>query len=170
MLLFTVRETFQESLGFIPLNCFWTLRGRSLWKEKWLGENTVISILYYVEYFRHKFTRTCEIEHDNLKQSQDKMKHWYENNVIVVLIIHCHSLQVEYCWPYVIESRLNDLNYILNTHTNRKKRQICQVITQGLSKEYKLRVDASDVGVGVVLYQEGKDDIDLPNCYVVLKY
>jgi hypothetical protein len=44
------------------------------------------------------------------------------------------------------------------------------VITQGFSKEYKLTVDASDVGVGVVLFQEGKDDIDLPNCYVFLKH
>jgi hypothetical protein len=69
MLLFTVREAFQESLGF--------------------------SILYYVEYFRHKFTRACEIEQDNLKQSQDKMKHWYENKVIVVLLIHYHSLQAK---------------------------------------------------------------------------
>ena len=82
-------------------------------KEKWLCEITVISILDYVEYFRHKFTRACEIEHDNLKQSQDKMKHWYENKVIVVLLIHCHSLQAQYCWPYVIESRLTDLIYII---------------------------------------------------------
>jgi hypothetical protein len=37
-------------------------------------------------------------------------------------------------------------------------------------KEYKLPVDASDVGVGAVLFQEGKDDIDLPNCYVFLKH
>ena len=70
----------------------------------------------------------------------------------MVLLIHFHSLQAKYCWPYVIESRLNDLNYILNTHTNRKKRQICQVKTQGFSKEYKLTVDASDVGVGAVLF------------------
>ena len=86
--------------------------------EKWLCDTTVISILDYVEYFRHKFTRACEIEHDNLKQSQDKMKQWYENKVIVVLLIHCHALQVKYCRPYAIESRMNDLNYILNTHTN----------------------------------------------------
>jgi hypothetical protein len=123
-------------------------------KDKSLCENTVISILYYVEYFRHKFTRACEIEHDNLKQSQDKMKHWYENKVIVVLLIHCHSSQVKYCWPYVIESRLNDLNYILNTHTNRKKTNMSSDNTR-LLKEYKLTVDASDA--------------DLPNCYFVLK-
>jgi hypothetical protein len=60
----------------------------------------------------HKFTRTCEIEQDNLKQNQDEMKHWYENKVIVVLLIHCHPLEAKCCWPYVIESRLNDLNYI----------------------------------------------------------
>jgi hypothetical protein len=46
-------------------------------------------------------------------QSQDEMKHWYENKVIVVLLIHCHPLEAKYCWPYVIESRLNELNYIL---------------------------------------------------------
>jgi hypothetical protein len=139
-------------------------------KEKWLCENIVISILYYAEYFRHKFTRACEIEHDNLKQSQDKIKHWYENKVIVVLFIHCHSLQVKYCWPYVIESRLNDLTCILNTHTNRTNRQIYQVITRDFLKEYKLPVDASDVGVGAVLFQEGKDDIYLPNCYFFFKH
>ena len=145
-------------------------------KEKCLSENTVNSILYYVEFFRNKLTSACEIEHDNLKQSQDKIKHWYEKDamirefksgekVIVLLLIGCHPLQANYCWPYVIESRLNDLNYILNTHTKRKKSQICLLIKQGFLKEYIISVDASDVGVGAVLLQEGKDDIDLPNCY-----
>jgi hypothetical protein len=44
------------------------------------------------------------------------------------------------------------------------------VITQGFSKEYKLTVDASGVGVCAVLFQEGKDDIDLLNCYFFLKH
>ena len=52
----------------------------------------------------------------------------------------------------------------MNTHTKGKKRQICLVIKQGFSKKYKLSVDATDVGVGAVLLQEGKDDIDPPNC------
>jgi hypothetical protein len=50
------------------------------------------------------------IEHGNLKQSQDKMKQWYDKDttkrsfkpagiVIVLLLIHCHPLQAK-CFPY----------------------------------------------------------------------
>ena len=96
-------------------------------KEKWLCENTVISILDYMECLRHQLTIACEIEQDSLKQSQDKMKQWYDKDamirqfkpgekIIVLLLIPCHPLQANYFWPYVIESRLNDLNYIVNTH------------------------------------------------------
>ena len=60
-----------------------------------------------------------------------------------------------YCWPFVIESRLNDLNYIVNTPTTRRKKQICHLTTQGFSEEYKLTVDTSDVSVDAVLLQEG---------------
>jgi hypothetical protein len=87
----------------------------------------------------------------------------------VLLLIHCHPLQANYFWPYAVESRLNDLNYIVNTPTRRKKSHICQVTAPGFSKEYKLTLDVSDVGVGAVLFQEGKDDMDLPNCYFFLK-
>ena len=31
--------------------------------------------------------------------------------------------------------------------------------------KYKLIVDASDAGVGALLFQEREDDIHLPNCY-----
>jgi hypothetical protein len=45
----------------------------------------------------------CDIEHDNLKKNQDKMKHWYDKyamvrelkpgeKVIVLLLIPCHPL------------------------------------------------------------------------------
>jgi hypothetical protein len=134
-----------------------------------------------VEYVRLKFTRACEIEQDNLKQNQAKMKQWYDKDaiirefksgekVIVLFLIHCHPLPAIYVRPYVIESRLNDLNYIVNTPMRRKKKQICQVTTQFFSKKYKLTVDASDAGVGAVLLQERKDDIDLPNCVFVKRF
>jgi hypothetical protein len=149
--------------------------------EKWLCENTVISILDYIEYARHNLTRACEIEHDNLKQSRVKMKKRYDKDVMirsfkpgekvtVLLPIHCQPVQATYVWPDVNESRLHDLNYIVNTHTRRRKKTICQVTTQGFSKEYKLIVDANGVGVGAVLLQEGKDAIYLLKCYFSLKF
>ena len=89
------------------------------------------------------------------------MKQWYDKDamireskpgekVFVLLFIHCLPLQSKYRWPYVIESRLNDLIYIVNTPTRRKKSQICQVRTHVFSKECKLTLDVSDVGVGAV--------------------
>ena len=86
MLLFSVRKGFQESLG---VRRFQLVRGHSVWgplkilKEKWHCENTVISILDYVECFKHKLTRACEIEQDNLKQSQDKMVQWYDKDAMI---------------------------------------------------------------------------------------
>jgi hypothetical protein len=53
-------------------------------------------------------TVACEPHHPKFKSS---------DKVIVLLFIRCHPLQAIYCWPYVIESRLNDLNYIVNTPT-----------------------------------------------------
>ena len=61
------------------------------------------------------------------------MKQWYDKDamirelkpgekVIVLLLIHCHPLQTKYIWPYVTESRLNDLNCIANTRSRRKKK------------------------------------------------
>ena len=39
----------------------------------------------------------------------------------------------------------------MNAPSRRKKKQIWQVTTHAFSKEYKLTVDASDVGVGAEL-------------------
>ena len=55
--------------------------------------------------------------------------------------------------------------YCEYTYEKKDKKQICQVTTQFFSNKYELTVDASDAGVGAVLLQERKDDIDLPNCY-----
>jgi ATP-dependent protease HslVU (ClpYQ) peptidase subunit len=33
--------------------------------------------------FMHKLTRACEIKQDNLKQSQDKMKQWYDKDAMI---------------------------------------------------------------------------------------
>ena len=85
--------------------------------------------------------------------------------IIVLLIIPCHPLPAKYVWPYVIESRLNDLNYSVITRTRRKKKTNMSGDNTRLLEKYKLTVDASEAGVGTALLQERKDDIVLPNCY-----
>ena len=67
-----------------------------------------------------------------------------------MFIVPGHPLQAKSFGSYVIESRLNDLNYIVKTHTRRKKRQVFHVTAPDFS------VYASDVCIGVDLLQEVK--------------
>jgi hypothetical protein len=72
-LLFAAMEAFHESLHLSPFELFLD----TLWEvpfEKWLCENTVISSIDYVECFKYELTRVCEIDQDNLKQNEAKMK------------------------------------------------------------------------------------------------
>ena len=71
------------------------------------------------------------------------MKQWYKDARIrefkpVLLPVPGHLLKAKYFGPYVIESRLNDLNYIVKTPTRNKKRQICHVTAPDFLKELKL--------------------------------
>jgi hypothetical protein len=76
--------------------------------------------MHSVECFKYNLTRACEIEQANLKQNHVKMKQLYDNDamirkfksgekVIALLLIRCHPLHAIHCWPFVIESRLNNL-------------------------------------------------------------
>ena len=78
LLLFAVRESVQESLGFSPFELIFghSVRGPlKLLKENWLSENTEsLNLLDYVSKFRDKLKKACELAQQNLKTSQSKMK------------------------------------------------------------------------------------------------
>ncbi len=81
LLLFATREAVQESLGFSSFELVFgrTVRGPlKLLKEKWLCENPDVNLLDYVSEFRHRLKRATEIAKENLKQSQTRMKQWYD--------------------------------------------------------------------------------------------
>ena len=89
-----------------------------LLKDKCLCENTDISILDYVSGCKHTFIRACEIAHENIKQSQIKMKQWYDKDgriiefehgekVPVILPVSGHPLLATHFRPNVIESLLH---------------------------------------------------------------
>ena len=79
-LLFAVRESVQESLGFSPFELIFghSVCGPLKLKENWLSENTEsLNLLDYVSKFRDKLKKACELAQQNLKNSQSKTKMLY---------------------------------------------------------------------------------------------
>ena len=142
LLLFAVRESVQESLGFSPFELVFghSVRGPSkLLKETFLSnDETPLNLLQYVSDFRNTLSRACEVARSNLKTSQGKMKARYDNHVIdrkfkpgdkvlALLPIPGRPLQARYFGPYTIDKKTSDLNYIINTPGRRKNKQMCHV-------------------------------------------
>ena len=148
LLLFAVRESVQESLGFSPFELVFghSVRGPlKLLKEKFLSNHeTPLSLLQYVSDFRNRLSRACEVARSNLKTSQGKMKARYDNHVIdrkfkpgdkvlALLPIPGRPLQARYFGPYTIDKKTSDLNYIINTPGRHKNKQMCHI---NMLKEY----------------------------------
>ena len=84
LLLFAVRESVQESLGFSPFELVFghTVRGPlKLLKEKFLSDDdSSLNLLQYVSDFKNRLSKACEAARSNLKSAQSKMKLHYDEN------------------------------------------------------------------------------------------
>ena len=73
LLLFAVRESVQESLGFSPFELVFghsVCGSLKLLKEKFLSnDETPLNLLQYVSDFRNRLSRACEVARFNLKMS-----------------------------------------------------------------------------------------------------
>ena len=142
LLLFAVRESVQESLGFSPFELVFghTVRGPlKLLKEKFLSDDDVtLNLLQYVSDFKTRLSKACEAARANLKPAQNKMKVRYDENaqdrnfepgdkVLALLPIPGHPLQARYFGPYTVDKKLSDVNYIVNTPGRRKQKQLCHI-------------------------------------------
>ena len=142
LLLFAAREAVQEALGFSPFELVFghVVRGPlKMLKETWLSEEeTFMDLLKYVSTFRYRLSRASELARENLKQSQSKMKVWYDqkardrkfsvgDKVLVLLPITGHTLQARYHGPYVVTQKVSDVDYIIATPDRRKQHQLCHV-------------------------------------------
>ena len=138
LLLFAAREAVQESLGFSPFELVFGHRVRGplqLLKEKWLNDSdkSDLNLLDYVSGFKTRLVRAGEIAKENLKDSQTRMKVWYDRNaksrvfepgekVLVIFPIPGDPLRARYSGPYEIETKLSDVNYVVKTPGRRKQR------------------------------------------------
>ena len=143
MLLFAVRESVQESLGFSPFELVFghTVRGPlKLLKEKFLSDDdSSLNLLQYVSDFKNRLSKACEAARSNLKSAQSKMKSHYDENaldrnfepgdkVLALLPIPGKPLQARYYGPYTVHKKLSDVNYIVNTPGRRKQNSFVTLI------------------------------------------
>ena len=142
LLLFAVRESVQESLGFSPFELVFghAVRGPLLLlKEKWLDEDPEkISVLKYVATFKDRLFRAGQIAKRNLQESQSKMKVWYDRKaksrcfepgerVLVLFPVVGNPLQAKYSGPYKVVKKISDTNYLVKTPDRRKETQVCHI-------------------------------------------
>ena len=81
LLLFAVRESVQESLGFNPFELVFGHIPRGpmkLFKEVWLAEEDSDGLLTCISDVQDRLRRANDLAQQKLKDSQGKMKAWYD--------------------------------------------------------------------------------------------
>ena len=146
LLLFSIRESVQESLGFSPFELVYGREVRGplkLLKEHWLDEKESGNLLDKVSKLRYRLTKAKESAKKNLKDAQSTMKRWYDKHakrrsfyvgdeIFVLLPIPGDPLQAKYSGPYTV----NAVDYIIDTPGRRKQQRLCHI---NMLKLYKRR-------------------------------
>lgn len=143
LLLFAVRETTQESLGFSPADLIFghTIRGPlRLLREEWgsSSKDYPRNILDYVSSFRERLHRACECARETLSDAQSKMKGHYDqkavsrefapgDKVLVLLPVVGSVLQARFSGPYDVHSKLSETDYVVCTPDRRRKTRVCHI-------------------------------------------
>ncbi|KAI7808431.1 hypothetical protein IRJ41_004831 [Triplophysa rosa] len=117
LLMFAVRESVQESLGFSPAELVFAHTVRSplkLLKKQLIGKDTApISVLDYVSSIRDHLHKACELAKTHLSEKQSKMK--------------AHFDKKTFSGSYVIEQKLSETDYVVGTPDRRRKKRVCHV-------------------------------------------
>ena len=155
-LLFAIRDSIQESLGFSPFELVFghTVRGPlKLTKEKCLeSEEDVTSLLAYIVKMKERLASACKVAQDNLKAAQSEMKVWYDktarkrqfrvgDQVLVLLPVPGSPLEARFMGPYKVLERIGDLDYVVATPDRRKRTQKCHV---NMVKPYHVQTENTD--------------------------
>ncbi|XP_030835976.1 uncharacterized protein LOC115921856 [Strongylocentrotus purpuratus] len=139
LLLFAVRDAVQESLGFSSFELVYghSVRGPlKLLKERLLCDDSQTNVLEYVSTFRERMHKAWEVARQNLSDSQEKMKSWYDRKSKE----RNFEVGARFSGPYTIAKRVGDVDYVVNTPDRQKKRRVCHV---NMLKPYIRRNDES---------------------------
>ena len=151
LLLFAVRETVQESLGFSPFELIYghSVRGPlKIVQERLIGNvDETVTILDYVSEFRDRLNRARDMARKNLVKAQAKMKRMFDrkaeersfspgDEVLVMLPLPSQPLSARFAGPYKIVEKVGEVDYVLDTPDRRKKKRLCHV---NMLKQYVAR-------------------------------
>ncbi|XP_041947558.1 uncharacterized protein LOC121708759 isoform X4 [Alosa sapidissima] len=170
LLLFAVRETTQESLGFSPADLIFghTVRGPLKLLREQLGCETTAhkqtNILEYVSSFRERLHSACACAQKALSSAQSKMKTRYDrksvhrsfqagDKVLLFLPVAGSALQAKFSGPYKVESKLSETDYVICTPERRRKTRVCHInmLKPYIARESETEVDECPVSVGFVV-------------------
>ena len=155
MLLFAIRETVQDSLGFSPFELIYghEVRGPlKLMKENMLSEEKKsTNLLDYVSEIKERLTEIQKSAKANLINSQSKMKKQFDRNtkertfqqgekVLLLLPISGDPMKARYQGPYMIQKKISEVNYVIETPDRRKKQRMCHI---NMLKKYHDRDEES---------------------------
>uniref|UniRef100_A0A3Q3RXN3 Integrase catalytic domain-containing protein n=1 Tax=Mastacembelus armatus TaxID=205130 RepID=A0A3Q3RXN3_9TELE len=143
LLLFAVRETCQESLGFSPADLVFghTVRGPlRLLRETCLSDKPSLekNLLDYVSSFRERLHHACDVARESLSKAQSKMKDRYDkrsvtrifqpgDRVLVLLPIVGSGLQAKFSGRYVVDRQLSETDYVIQTPDRKKTTRVCHI-------------------------------------------
>ncbi len=166
LLLFAVRNTVQESLGFSPAELVFghSLRGPlKVLQEQLLSvsqsDTPPKNVLDHVSSFRERLHSVWQLAQHSLANSQTRMKGRYDkksvqrsfkvgDQVLVLLPLPGSVLQAKFTGPYVIEEKLSDTDYVVRTPERRRKTRICHI---NMLKLYVSPPDSKDSASSSVL-------------------
>ena len=161
--LFAYREVPEASTGFSPFELVygWPIRGPlSLVKDNWLQvDDNNTSVIEHVLDIRTKLSECTKLAQEHLKDSQSKMKLWYDQTsrdksfeegeeVLVLLPTSSRSLEARWQGPFKIQHKLSNLNYEIDTGRGQKRLKIVHVnlLKKWRSrKEFVLLQNCSDI-------------------------
>lgn len=97
-----------------------------LFKERWLDHDLEKSVLAHFSYVWERLRKANEFAQENLKSAQHHMKLRYGkkaryrefkpgDKILVLLPIHGNLLEAQYSGPYIIEQKVSEVNYVINT-------------------------------------------------------
>ena len=142
MVLFAIRETVQESLGFSPAELVFghTVRGplKVIKDQLMSADSRSQSVLQYVSQFRERLHEACSLAKETLSSTQKKMKRQFDekavsrsfqagDQVLVLLPIPGAALSARFSGPYVIDRKLSETDYIVHTPDRRRASRVCHI-------------------------------------------